>query len=346
MLALFDLHQTVSELEAGVAEATAVAFQHQPGAAGGGMPTFLTQGQADAIRAQYEAARQEMERLKALADQGLIREEELTNAQRLTDELGGMADEAQRAADAFEQIRLSDVFGTGGGGMMGEISDLIIDQMRALEKTPEAIEAMRRALDLASGRETGASLFFKEQMIPMMAGMSPEVAAGVVQNWNASLGNAALMGLTPQGAALMGMAQGAGQGLLGMAQGGQFGGVGQLLGGVASLLGGGGEGGGAIGGLPVMLEQVNEKSARAAGNFQDINTATSGALSDLSGVKGLLAEMAKKQNIIRVKLDVDDGGLMALLGSVGGIAGAVRNNGGVTPGTDARVRPSRGQGNR
>lgn len=159
---------------------------------------FMTRGDADALTQEIVTAEQAFERMKELNEQGLIRDSDLEQAGEMVDYLGEMKTEADKAAEAFENLSLKDVFGQGGGGMQGEISDMVLQQMKDNGATPEQIAAMQRQLDLTSGRETESSLMMQEQIVPQMAGLSPEDVAAQLQNYNALFQQSALQGLSQE----------------------------------------------------------------------------------------------------------------------------------------------------
>lgn len=162
------------------------------------MPKFMTRTEADAIAEAYGEIQSEMARIKELADKDLITKEQLAAAEQMGSNLEFMASEADKAAEAFENMKLSDVFGQGGGGMQGEMSDMILQQMKAGGASPEAIAAMQRQLDLTSGRETDSSLMMQEQIAPMLAGLSPNQAGTQLGNYNALFQQGALKGMSQE----------------------------------------------------------------------------------------------------------------------------------------------------
>lgn len=161
------------------------------------IPRYMTDAMAQAIQAQYDDAAAQLERLKELAKDGLITDADLANSSGMVDNLKMMADEATRAADAFDRIKLSEIFGQKEGGLKGQVTDAVIASMQANGATPEQIQAMRDALDLANGRQTGASQFFERTLTPAIATMKPGDAVAIVDAYTSMLNEAKLKGFTP-----------------------------------------------------------------------------------------------------------------------------------------------------
>lgn len=162
-----------------------------------GMPPlsdYMSASDAEAYARQLEAAQSDLDRLKEFADQKLISDDEVKNAEALVDNLKDMSDQADKAAEAFANLKLSDIFGQTGGGMAGEITDMIIQQMQDMGAAAEQIAAMKEALDLSSGRQTASSALFQGQYIPQLAGMSPDEAAAQIANLQAYFQQMALQG--------------------------------------------------------------------------------------------------------------------------------------------------------
>ena len=66
----------------------------------------------------------------------------------------GMANEADRAAKAFERMSLADIFGTSSGGILGEITDDLLAAGQAAGWSKDKLNEYKDALDLVSGRQT------------------------------------------------------------------------------------------------------------------------------------------------------------------------------------------------
>jgi hypothetical protein len=161
----------------------------------GGVPQYLESAQK--YHDELTAIDSQMENLKSLAAAGFITDEQVNSAQAMRDEVAGMADQADRAAAAFQNMQLSDVFGQKGGGLAGQVSDAVIAQMRSSGKSDAEIAAAQRAMGLASGRETTASLTFQEKIVPLLANMNPEQMAAAMTNLQTFMQQGELAGLTP-----------------------------------------------------------------------------------------------------------------------------------------------------
>lgn len=169
----------------------------------GMLPAFMDPANAEAITAQFKDAQTELFRLHEMADQKLISDDQLTQAENMTSNLGLLADQAQKAADNFKNLSLSQALGQGSGGMQGEIGDLVLQQMKDKGYSKAQIEAVRQKLDEQSGRSTDASEELKKTIVPLIAKMSADHAAKAVANLDLLLQQAALQGLTPEQIAAM-----------------------------------------------------------------------------------------------------------------------------------------------
>lgn len=138
--------------------------------------------------------RQEFEELRALADEGFINDDELSKAQ-------GLADEAERAAKAFTDMSLTDIFGQTSGGMKGEIGDMVMGVLKDAGLDESQLSGIQRTFDLGSGRETDVSLVMQEKVAPMIAELAktdPVLAQQAIDNLNKFLEQAALMDMSPE----------------------------------------------------------------------------------------------------------------------------------------------------
>lgn len=151
-----------------------------------GMGRFIDPAALDDVKARFEE-------LQELNERGLITDESLAAAEEFRDR-------AQEAADAFAKMSLTDIFGQTNGGMQGEIGDMVVAKMKENGATDEEIAAAQEQFNLGSGRETSASMAMDTTLAPMIADLAqtdPALAQKAVENVNAFLQSAALMGLTP-----------------------------------------------------------------------------------------------------------------------------------------------------
>ena len=161
------------------------------------LPHYMTPEGASEVTNAYAAAEDNLTRLHQLADQKLITDDQLTQAENMTSNLGLMADQAQAAADAYKNLTLAQAFGQTGGGTKGEMSDMVIDQMKKDGKSPEEIAAMQQKLDMNSGRETAASTEMKTEIVPIISKMTSDKAIAAMNNIDSLIKEATLAGLNP-----------------------------------------------------------------------------------------------------------------------------------------------------
>lgn len=128
---------------------------------GAGVGKFGTQETADSLEKAFQ-------HLKELSQQGLISDEDLRKAQ-------GIADNAQKAADAYKNMTLSQALGQTNGGFAAQVDDSIIAAMRKAGKSDAEIAAFQQQRDLASGRQTRASIA-EQGAAQAIAGMSQQDA--------------------------------------------------------------------------------------------------------------------------------------------------------------------------
>jgi hypothetical protein len=312
----------------------------------GGVSPFMTSGAADEIANQFKSAEEALTRLKELNKDKLISDDDLARASGLVERLQGMSSEAQKAADAFNNLKLSDVFGQTGGGMKGEISDLIIGQMKASGATKGQIAAMQAELDRGSGRETETSEEMKNVIVPMLAKMSAKQAAVAMTNLDALLKEAVLQGLSPdQIQALM----------LDMA-GKTVDLSGSMSGYMSMMFGGGrGAGDGSVGAGSIFddekkrgksggmsnvatdMTSINKDSTAIDKSMKNINDSTTAASKAASIFQKAIDAIPDVKGIV-FKFTADDpqglvGLVKALTGGALTISDYVRDNGGNVPGT-------------
>ena len=164
----------------------------------GDIPDFLRPEQAAALAKAYSDVEAEFEHLKELHDQKLITDDDLANAEVMKDNLGKMADEAKRASDNLQNLTLGQALGQTNGGIVGSITDDLVKQWKEQGNTNEQIAEKKKALDMASGRETLTSTAYQEQVVPMLANMTPEDAAKAAENIEAFMKMAAQLEMTDE----------------------------------------------------------------------------------------------------------------------------------------------------
>jgi len=169
----------------------------------GMLPEFMKPEAADAITQQFKDAQTELFRLHELADKKLISDDQLTQAENLTSNLGLMADQAQKASDAFKNLTLSQALGQESGGIKGELTDQLLGYMKDKGYGKSTINKMQEELNLDNGRETSASEELKAKIIPMLAKMTAKQAAQAISNIDALLKEGTLQGLSEDQIAAM-----------------------------------------------------------------------------------------------------------------------------------------------
>jgi len=166
--------------------------------AGMELPAFMTDAQAERIADMADEAERIAEEVARLAEEqpDLFTESEVENAQATAEHVRDMAENAEKAAEAFEKIKLSEIFGQTSGGTFGELSDMIIKSAEQMGMAAEQVAALQAELDMASGRETTASVFVRETLIPQIAAEAdPETVAAMTSKLNDILRTAMLEGV-------------------------------------------------------------------------------------------------------------------------------------------------------
>ena len=179
-------------------QAVEVGFQNFTGTMGfeDQLPDFMTSDQADRIAQMADETKSmadEIDRLSKV-DPEMFTADEIQNAKDTAATVKDLASEAEKAADAFERIQLTDIFGQTSGGTLGEIGQMVLGQFQGSE---EQKAALQRQLELQSGQVTQGSLFLQEVLVPEIAkaGDNPELAAAMAAQVNDLLLNAALAGV-------------------------------------------------------------------------------------------------------------------------------------------------------
>lgn len=183
-------------------DAIAAAFENIDGSANSiaslELPAFMTSEQAERIGAMADDAERMAGEIAAMAEEqpDMFTAEEVENAQATADSVRQMADNAEKAAEAFDRIKLSEIFGQTSGGTFGELSDMIIKSAEEMGMAAEQVAALQSQLDISSGRETSASLYVRETLIPEIAAEAdPETVAAMTGKLNDILRAAMLEGV-------------------------------------------------------------------------------------------------------------------------------------------------------
>ncbi len=174
------------------------------GAAGGAVPDLLTQQQADRFQQMADQANDMLEQMQQLdqANADLFTDEQMENSRETAQNLEKMAQDAQRAADAFQNMKLEDFLGQGSGGVLGQMSDQLLDRMAAAGMSEEDQSKFQETFDLASGRETTASQVFENEVLPLLQEIAekqgPEAAAEAMKTVLQTMQSGALAGINPE----------------------------------------------------------------------------------------------------------------------------------------------------
>lgn len=312
------------------------------------VPQFMEQGDANQMLGQLRTAEDELQKLKDLADQKLVSDASVTNAENMVDNLRTMADQAQKAADNFKNLTLGGALGQGSGGMQGEMTDLVIKQMKAAGATDAQIAAMQAELDKSSGRETESSEELKQKIIPIISKMSAKEAAKALANLDAFLKEATLQGMTPEMvAAAMPSIVNTGAdytkgnnmaNFMNMFSGNVIGGANTGMGGAGSIFDDEKQRnrkGSNLGDVAQNMTQINKDSAATDKSMKAIQDSTTAAAKASEAIKQAFDHL-KTQHELKFKFTADDpSGILGIVKQIlggGSLAEIVRNNGGTVPG--------------
>ena len=151
------------------------------------VPEFLRPEKAQQIADQYAIVEEQWQRMSELNKEGLITDDEMAKMTTFRDNVANINSQAQSAAQAFEKMSLTDLFGTTSGGMLGEIGDMTIKYMQEQGRSAEEIAAAQQQYDAASGRSTTSSVAFENVIVPFLADMKPGEQIQAMENLTASL---------------------------------------------------------------------------------------------------------------------------------------------------------------
>lgn len=135
-----------------------------------------------------------------LHEQGLITDAELANVQSTADAAALLADNAERGAEAFQNMTLAQGLGIGGGGMLGEIGGDVSAYMAAGGATDYEQQMYTQQVQMASGQTTQAQQTYDATIVPMIAGIAAqygaEAAVQATANLQSGIAGAQYMGYT------------------------------------------------------------------------------------------------------------------------------------------------------
>lgn len=164
---------------------------------------YMLPSEAEGLRAQADAYALRVEELQALLDDGLIDEATLEGFESMAQWAERTADEAERAAKAYQDLTLSQAFGEGARSpLIGDLSSQFLDFMRGMEMPEADFAKLEDTILLASGQVTEASIVFRDQVLPLVQAIFESQGAGAaaeaLANLEQFLQEAALAGYTPE----------------------------------------------------------------------------------------------------------------------------------------------------
>jgi hypothetical protein len=301
---------------------------------GAGESLFYTPEELSQVQSHLEAIEQQYAGLQSLAAQGLISEAELEGFGALRDQTADWADEVERGVAAFERMTLAQALGEGGGGMVGEVLDDVLERLKAAGVDEETLGEYTDTFNLASGRMTEASLTYRDQVVPLLEDIAnqygPEAAAEAASKLADGMARMRTRGDSSLATGWTGYHYFAGDtnALLPI----DFDPLEQLTAqmDLSSL-------GTAATNVQTMADNaptVSGSMSDAATNAANFETSISNAASILEGIAGTVNEVTLKLNVI------DPAGLLKLLnleGLLSLMGGATRDNGGLVPGQTLRA---------
>lgn len=168
-----------------------------------GFPEFITPAQSARLQDAAAAMDALYESALAAHETGIIADDQLAKAESTRDTMNQIADAAERAANAFEDLSLAQAFGQGVRNPL--IGDLTGGALGALRDsglfTDEQLQQFQDALDLNSGAQTDVSLMYRDDILPMLADIAAQFGDGALvtalNNLETEIRDAALEGRTP-----------------------------------------------------------------------------------------------------------------------------------------------------
>lgn len=321
-------------------EALETMFQHVEGITGGWRemsemepPRFMTREQAETLAGMAESAQATYDEMLALAeiDETLFTETQLENARLAAENVKGMADDADRAATAFENMSLTDLFGQSSGGMLGEIQKLVLEQAAAGGMDEAALAELGRSFALSSGEETAGSLALSEQFAPIIAGIAqeqgPDIATAMTEELGKILSEAALAGIDVNSEEFLSKVAadlGAGT-LLADFDAEAY---------VTSMTDAKDAAAETVTSMDSIAEDmptIAEDAAAAAEGAGDLSENLATATTEANALETVITRLSSAVHTVKVKLDVDSSALQGLLSQI------TKDNGGVPPGSDPRL---------
>lgn len=164
---------------------------------------YVSTAEAEQLRDLANEAAGDFEYMQGLFDQGLINESALNTVKAVRDLIDETADNAERAAQAFENMSLSQALGEGSGSpLSADLASSFLDSMRGLELPTAQFQELQDTIMLASGQISEASLTYRDDVIPLLQAVYDRFGAGAaadaLANVEAFLRDANLQGMTPE----------------------------------------------------------------------------------------------------------------------------------------------------
>jgi len=142
-----------------------------------------------------ESAREMADRMAEIVDLAEsfgIDTSDLSEAARQAE---AIAQQAERAKDAFDNMSLDALLGAGDGGRMAEFSNMLLQDMQEQGRSDEDIAASRQALMLGTGQATGGTIAI-EGLSELLVGLSPEEQTKATLNLDATMNRLAEEGIS------------------------------------------------------------------------------------------------------------------------------------------------------
>lgn len=161
---------------------------------------FMSAEQVSPFVDALEKANAEVERMEELAETKMVSEAVVDRAKATRDAIQEAADAAEEMGRNLEDASIGQLLGQGGGGRQGELTDMLMGLLGDQGLGDDQLGNIQRTLDLASGRQTDASVVMEDQVMPMIAELAkadPESAATAIANVNRFLELANTMGMSP-----------------------------------------------------------------------------------------------------------------------------------------------------
>lgn len=136
--------------------------------------TFFDPDKLDAVVSRADELQQQADELATLAaesDFEFITQDQVDRAREIANEAGNLADEAQRASDAFNNASLDQLLGISGGGALAQLTDTVLSGI----ENEDVKAATQHELDISSGRATALGDYVEGELSDTIATIAEEV---------------------------------------------------------------------------------------------------------------------------------------------------------------------------